>query len=99
MSYGHSDDNDFSSPSFKRTLHSRLQHSPSTEEFLQSFSVDPTTLEDFVAWPSDLCTRVDLSDESAKTEYRIFIQARSNNLFSAILVLALSSVRLKSSVC
>lgn len=74
MTYGHNDDNDFSSPSFKRTMHSPMQHSTSTGKFLESFTIDPTRADDFVDWPADLCTRVDLSDESAKIDYQIFVQ-------------------------
>lgn len=75
MTYGHNEDSEFSSPSFKRsTVQSQMQHSASTGEFLESFSIDPTNNYDFQYWPADLCTRVDVSDEAGKVDYQIHIQ-------------------------
>lgn len=75
MTYGHKEDSEFSSPSFKRsTVQSQMQHSASTGEFLESFSIDPTDISDFKYWPADLCTRVDVSDEAGKVDYQIHLQ-------------------------
>ena len=49
-------------------------HSTSTEGLVESFSIEPTALEDFKDAPDSLCTRVLLTDEEAKVHYNIFIQ-------------------------
>ena len=49
-------------------------HSTSTEGLVESFSIEPTALEDFKEAPDSLCTRVLLTDEDAKVHYNIFIQ-------------------------
>ncbi|CAK0738433.1 hypothetical protein CVIRNUC_001042 [Coccomyxa viridis] len=53
---------------------SMMCHSTSTEGLVESFSIEPTALEDFKEAPDSLCTRVLLTDEDAKVHYNIFIQ-------------------------
>ena len=71
-SYGHEDAPEAASPGIQ---HSPLLHSSSASEFVESFSTEPTTLEDFKDAPDSLCTRVLFTDEAAKTNYRLLIQA------------------------
>ena len=54
-----------------------MAHSLSKEGLVESFSIEPTALEDFKEAPDSLCTRVLLTDESAKVHYKIFIQVRA----------------------
>lgn len=53
-----------------------MTHSLSKEGLVESFSIEPTSLEDFKENPDNLCTRVLLKDEAAKVEYTITIQVR-----------------------
>ena len=69
-SYGHED-----APETPVVHQSPLLHSSNASEFVESFSTDPTTLEDFKDAPDSLCTRVLFTDETAKTNYRLLIQA------------------------
>ena len=60
-------------------------HSTSTEGLVESFSIEPTALEDFKEAPDSLCTRVLLTDEDAKVHYNIFIQVGHLCLAKALL--------------
>ena len=63
-------------------------HSTSTEGLVESFSIEPTALEDFKEAPDSLCTRVLLTDEDAKVHYNIFIQVGCACLVKALLHVA-----------
>ena len=79
-------------------MHSPTQHSTSTGKFLESFTIDPTRAEDFVDWPADLCTRVDLSDESAKIDYQIFVQV-SRNFHTTLIHAHISAASMVNVTC
>ena len=51
-----------------------MAHSQSKEGLVESFSIEPTTFEDFTEAPDSLCTRVLLTDDTSKIHYKIFIQ-------------------------
>ena len=63
-------------------------HSTSTEGLVESFSIEPTALEDFKEAPDSLCTGVLLTDEDAKVHYNIFIQVGCVRLAKALLHVA-----------
>ena len=54
-----------------------MAHSQSKEGLVESFSIEPTTFEDFTEASDSLCTRVLLTDEASKIHYNIFIQVGS----------------------
>ena len=50
-------------------------HSSGARGLTESFTTKPTTLQDFETDPNSLCTRVLFTDEAAKTNYSLIIQA------------------------
>ena len=49
--------------------------SSGASKFVESFTTKPTTLQDFKTAPDMLCTRLFFTDEAAKIDYRLLIQA------------------------